>query len=149
MDEIARAAWQPVYHGKVKYLNTMVDRFFEKYDAHIYKAPASEIEPITWQDLKYACTHGAYTVGGVDGWTKEDLAWISDLGNQCLARFYSQLETTQHWPTSTTTARAVFLSKDTSDAASPMAYRILKITSALYRLWASVRVKNIEKWILQ
>eukprot|EP00973_Karenia_brevis_P072414 10057769-Karenia_brevis.AAC.1 len=28
-----------------------------------------------------------------------------------------------------------------------MAYRILKITSTLYRLWAAVRMQNIARWI--
>ena len=30
---------------------------------------------------------------------------------------------------------------------NPMAYRILKITSALYRLWATLRMQHLEKWI--
>ena len=28
-----------------------------------------------------------------------------------------------------------------------MAYRLLKITSTLYRFWAQVRMKNLEAWI--
>ena len=30
---------------------------------------------------------------------------------------------------------------------STMAYRILKITSALYRLWTTLRVQHLEQWI--
>ena len=46
-----------------------------------------------------------------------------------------------------THAKAVFLSKDHKDTGNPLAYRILKITSVMYRLWASVRVRNLETWI--
>ena len=28
-----------------------------------------------------------------------------------------------------------------------MAYRILKVTTSFYRIWASVRMRNLEKWI--
>ena len=64
MDEIIRVAWHPVYHGNVQHFHNIVDKFFAKYDAHTHRAPTTEIELTTWQDLKYACTHGAHTAGG-------------------------------------------------------------------------------------
>ncbi len=41
----------------------------------------------------------------------------------------------------------MFLSKDADDTTNPLAYRGLKITSALYRKWASTRLKALEQWI--
>ena len=46
-----------------------------------------------------------------------------------------------------TKARAVFLSKDPNDTTNPLAQRIQKITSAIYREWAGVRTRNLEDWI--
>merc|ERR1739843_74809 len=83
----------------------------------------------------------------MDGWTKADLSWLSDTAFQWLTRCLQSIEDTQQLPASLTTARAVFLSKDTEDMGNPMAYRILKITSMLYRLWATIRVQHLEQWI--
>ena len=43
--------------------------------------------------------------------------------------------------------RTVFLSKDADDTSNPLAYRPLKITSAIYRRWATARLKSLEPWI--
>ena len=42
-----------------------------------------------------------------------------------------------------------FLAKYPEGAGTPMAYRILNITSVLSRVWASVRVKHLERWVAQ
>ncbi len=39
------------------------------------------------------------------------------------------------------------LNKDPLGQLNPLAYRIIKITSALYRLWGTIRVKQLEGWI--
>ena len=65
-----------------------------------------------------------------------------------LAKWFQSIERTKAWPEALTRARAVFLSKDADDLGNPMAYRILKITSMLYRVWASVRIKNLEPWVM-
>ena len=57
------------------------------------------------------------------------------------------LEKHHKWPDEQTQSRAVFLNKDPDDIGNPMAYRILKITSTIYRVWAAVRMKNLEGWI--
>ncbi len=44
--------------------------------------------------------------------------------------------------------RAVLLSKDPSDTHNPLAYRILKITSGIYRKWASMRMRHLHDWVL-
>ena len=40
-----------------------------------------------------------------------------------------------------------FLSKDPTRTDDPLAYRGLKITSAIYRRWASNRLHALDKWI--
>ena len=147
VDEIIRSAWEPIYNGNVTDMQDLVHNFTRKYDKHIYKGDEQNIAPFCWQDLKRECTSQTDTAGGLDGWTKNDLYWTSDLGFRWLAQWYQALERTQAWPEAITKARAVFLSKDPDDLGNPMAYRILKITSMLYRIWASVRIQNLEQWV--
>ena len=78
---------------------------------------------------------------------QNDLYWASDKAYKWLAQWYHTIETTHQWPAALTKARAVFLSKDPDDIGNPMAYRILKITSILYRIWASVRMQNLSTWV--
>ena len=80
-------------------------------------------------------------------WTKQDLAWASDHAYQLLAQLFNSIEHHPAWPSTLTKARAVFLSKDPSDTGNPKAYRILKITSVIYRLWATIRVKHLDHWV--
>jgi hypothetical protein len=61
----------------------------------------------------------------------------------------SKIEQIGQWPEAQLKARAVFRCKDITDAGNLMSYIILKITSALYRLWASVRMRHLEGWVEQ
>ena len=45
--------------------------------------------------------------------------------------------------------RTVFLSKDPEKTDDPLAYRGLKITSAIYRKWASTRLRALAPWVAQ
>ena len=147
IDSIIQAAWDPIYNGNTTNIQQLVDNFFLKYHTHIYQAPPTTVPDITWEEIKFACTHGNSSAPGMDGWTKLDLSWLSDKAFQWLATCFKSIETTHKWPTSMTKARAVFLSKDAEDMGNPMAYRILKITSTLYRLWGSIRIQHLEQWI--
>jgi hypothetical protein len=82
-----------------------------------------------------------------DVWTKRELSMISDLSIQWLTRWMQAVEDGGDWPEDQMKTRAVFLNKDPEDIGNPMAYRILKITSTLYRTWASVRNSNLEDWV--
>ena len=44
--------------------------------------------------------------------------------------------------------QAVFFSKDPNDTANPLAHRALKITSAIYRKWATYRNTSLEEWTM-
>ena len=43
--------------------------------------------------------------------------------------------------------RAVFLSKNPDDTCNPLNYRILKITSGIYRKWASAWLYKLAPWV--
>ena len=84
---------------------------------------------------------------GVDGWTYCDLALLPDSALEVLAQFFGALENGAPWPSAMVRVRAVLLPKDPDDPADPMAYRVLKITSAIYRLWAGTRLYQMRPWV--
>ena len=51
------------------------------------------------------------------------------------------------WPSSTNEGRLAFMSKDIKTLDDVLAYRLLSILSALYRRWATVRLRNLKQWI--
>ena len=75
------------------------------------------------------------------------MKWTSDKGFGWLASFYDLIEQTGEWPTQQTITRAIFLNRNPHDAENPMAYRIIKVTSALYRVWGSVRMRDLGPWV--
>ena len=99
------------------------------------------------QDVKQACLKDTDSSGGLDAWTKKELQWVSDEAFKLLTEWMKTIERTRRWPSDQCKARAVFLSKNEDERADPMAYRILKITSTLYRVWASVRMGDLESWV--
>ena len=72
---------------------------------------------------------------------------LSDKALGWLARWFNKVEEICKWPEDQKRTRAVLLSKDPAKAGDPMAYRMIKITSALYRIWGAVRMKDLDKWI--
>ena len=107
IDKIIRAAWDPIYNGNVAHFEALVDHFFHKYSAHIYRAAPNQIPPFNWIDLKHVCLHGPATAAGLDGWHKLDLSWASDLAFQWLGRLFQNIEDTQQWPSEMAAARGV------------------------------------------
>ena len=75
------------------------------------------------------------------------MALLSDNGLQLIVDILNLIEEGAEWPKSSQVARAVFLPKDPDDTQNPLKYRILKITSAYYRRWASTRNQQLEEWI--
>ena len=64
-----------------------------------------------------------------------------------LAELLNLIENEGRWPTEMLTARAAFLAKDEGDAMEPLAYRVLLMLPATYRLWAKVRLQHLQPWM--
>ena len=65
-----RKAWDKVYNGNTSDQQQLVENFCSKYEGYIYNAEPMDIQPIDWQDTKWACTHSTQIAGGLGGWTK-------------------------------------------------------------------------------
>jgi hypothetical protein len=108
--------------------------------------PEFIVHDVTGQDLRDACSQGLGSAGGLDGWCARDLALLSDHAFDLLAMMCNRLEQGARWPQATRKVRAVFLNKDPEDIANPLAYRVLKVSSGVYRKWGSMRLRHLEEW---
>ena len=93
------------------------------------------------------CIYLYDSAAGLDQWAKKELRWLSDHAYRWLTIWMMKIEENKAWPGHQSKARAVFLCKDDDRAGDPMSYRILKIASTLYRVWATASMKNREEWI--
>ena len=72
---------------------------------------------------------------------------LSEHAYQKLAELLNIIEEGVKWPTQMETARAAFMAKDLDNALNPLAYRVLLMLPAVYRLWARTRPKHLQPWI--
>ena len=147
IDEILRDTWQNITNGTEKDLEEVAQNFLRKYDKHILNKPEFEIGDLTFEEFRDVVRVNAESAPGLDGWTPKDIGILSDNALKLMVKMFNKIEKGAPWPEHMHKTRAVFLSKDANDTQNPLAYRILKITTAWYRKWATARVKSLEKWI--
>ena len=150
IDSILRRAWGKIFHGNEGDLEASAAQVMSKYQKYIVKLPEFQIAKIDAEEFKTFCRNSESSAAGLDGWSARDIAILSDHALDWLIRLLDQVEEGKmQWPEHMLVTRAVFLSKDPDDTDNPMKYRILKITSAIYRKWASYRTQCLQAWIQQ
>ena len=124
----------------------MINDFMTKYKDYIFQEQEEQVEPLDWKDVKNACSN-TNSAGGLDVWTKKEFHMIYDEGFKWITKWLQLIEDTNEWPEDQRQARAVFLCKDDNKAQDPMSYRIIKIDTTFYRIYGSVRMRNLQRWI--
>ena len=147
IDEILRKTWQNITNGTEKDLDEVAETFMEKYSKHIVNKPEFKLDDLTFEELRDVCRVNTESAPGLDGWTPKDIGILSDEALKWIVKMLNKIEKGAPWPQHLHETRAVFLSKNAEDTQNPLEYRILKITTAWYRRWATARVKSLEKWI--
>jgi len=149
IDHILHEVWDGITHGAEGDLLEARDAFISKYTNYLPKAPPFVLGDITVGKLRETCRNGDDSAAGLDGWAVKDMALLSDYALEFIVKLLNAIEVGAPWPAHMLDTRAVFLSKDPNDIANPLKYRILKITSGWYRVWASMRNKDLHPWIMQ
>ena len=93
----------------------MIHNFFRKYASHIFTAPNFETQALTGTQLKEACQRAKQSVAGLDHFSPEDFAMLSDLAYEWLAHLLSIIEDGAGWPKDLLKGKAAFLSKPRFD----------------------------------
>jgi ribonuclease HI len=149
-DQVLHDAWDPITEGNIEDVDAAAARFMDSYQDFTVKLPEFKIGNLTMQSFKATCQSTKRSAAGLDGWASEDLSILSD---QAYAIIVDLLNAIEHgiveWPCELLETRAVFLSKDPNNTTNPLAYRGLKITSGIYRKWASNRLHDLDDWVAQ
>ncbi len=147
VDAILHSVWDKITWGNFDDPKKDALAFCATYYKHIFHAQEHQIHDIQAQDLKNQCKYDIQSAPGLDGWAAADLELLSDKAYQLLADMLNTIEMGAPWPKAMLATRAVFLAKDENDTQNPLAYRILKITSGLYRKWGSLRMRQLQSWV--
>ncbi|KAJ9434934.1 Retrovirus-related Pol polyprotein from type-1 retrotransposable element R2, partial [Diplonema papillatum] len=83
-------------------------------------------------------------VPGVDGWSTAELKKLPLPLLNALAEVFNAIEATGTWPNALLEAAVTLIPKD--ETLDPLALRPITVTSAVYRLWASTRLRDVVQW---
>ena len=149
IDLEAGKAWGSIYAGRTGSSEEERWRhalsFIEKYFRFVPALPRFQPEPLTPQEVQAIFVKASPSAPGPDAWCCDDLRYMPMLAAELLLGMFEQVQHGHPWPSVLTEARAVFLAKE-GGGLSPYEYRILTITSHIYRKWAPLQLKRIEPW---
>ena len=90
----------------------------------------------------------APTAAGPDGFAPADLRGLSHQARRWLTNLLNLVEGQGAWPEAMLYGRVVALAKDAEPSAEdPMRYRLLTMLAAVYRVWAKIRLRDMEQWV--
>ena len=116
---------------------------------YVYRGKAATMTDLTAEDLKTTARTTKETAAGMDRWTPAEMRMLSTKAYGYLADLLNDIEKGAPWPEQLTAARAAFLSKDPNDELNPLAYRLLLMLAALYRMWSKTRLRHLGPWIAE
>ena len=146
---ILHHTWGPITDGNSSDPAKQAKQFIGKYRSHIVMADEFQLSDITVEQFKAQCQRDVQSAPGLDGWSADDLELLSDHAYKLMVDMLNSIERGNMWPKAMQATRAVFLAKDASNTKNPLAYRILKITSGVYRKYGSMRMHHLHEWIEQ
>ncbi|KAJ9454416.1 hypothetical protein DIPPA_21518 [Diplonema papillatum] len=144
IDAALQKEWAPVnrmYEGKQE---PSYEAFRTEYAEYIEHRPM-ECRDLTGEDLKSVLgkkRDGG--VPGVDGWDTAELKKLSLPLLNALVAVFNAIEATGTWPDALLEAAVTLIPKD--ETLDPLALRPITVTSAIYRLWASTRLRDVVQW---
>ena len=104
---------------------------------------------LTSEMLKRELARKGDSAAGPDNITLTMLKALPDRGLECLAQALILIEQDKIWPEELTTIAAVAIPRpDKKACVGPLKYRVISITSHVYRLWAGVKAHFLHQhWL--
>ena len=122
--------------------------FMNKYQDHMHTAGEYTVPPVTVKRLMQAIRSSPATAAGPDGWFPADMRTLSPQALRWLTNLLNMIEEGANWPDQLCAARAVSLAKTQPPSTDDVfKYRLLLMLSAVYRLWARMRLHDVSPWI--
>ncbi len=147
IDQILRDGWESIRKGNVADQKKLVQDFFLKYGALIFRAPEFVISDLTTADFEAHCKQAKNTSPSLDGWENAELSLLPTAAFDLLVTFLNRVERNGRWPSNLLFAKAGFLYKARPQDAGPRDVRILLMLPTIYRRWTSARLRNLDPWV--
>ena len=149
MDVLLHAAWDPIlcrYAPQTARAEPSADLFMEKYGHLVRKMRCDmTVRPLSakrlMEQLKRTSPKKAT---GLDGWAVANLKRLPRYVLGLLATFLNLVEEVGRWPSALTEGYITLIPK--GEGMEPTSMRPLSVLSAIYRLWAGVRLRDVIVW---
>eukprot|EP01064_Diplonema_japonicum_P028490 TRINITY_DN437_c0_g1_i3.p1 TRINITY_DN437_c0_g1~~TRINITY_DN437_c0_g1_i3.p1 ORF type:complete len:1363 (+),score=232.88 TRINITY_DN437_c0_g1_i3:2601-6689(+) len=145
MDRMMHAEWDGVLqmygegHEEPSY-----EAFKARYGPYI-STHDMVLQPLTGADLRAVLAKkSTRTAPGVDGWRMAELRAMPNVLLDAWAMLFNAIEVTGKWPKALLTALVTLIPK--GGERTPLNHRPITVTSAVYRLWACARLRDISPW---
>ena len=109
----------------------------------------ADIPPLDPRDLKKHVMRTANSAPGEDAYPLVLLQAMPPPGWELLTKLFAALEEGKRWPTQLRSALVCAIPRaDSGSVATPLKWRLISVTSHLYRAWGGLRAKQIGKcWL--
>eukprot|EP00662_Eupelagonemidae_sp_cell21_P057566 gene57566-biopygen5808 len=146
IDALLRGAWTPIFQRySAEKPEPVWQHFKERYRRYIPSHPL-RLAPLTADDLRRALNRMcARSAGGMEGWRPAELKRLPPPLLELVATMLNCFEETGEWPDALLEAFITLIPKDGAGG-GPLDLRPITVTSALYRLWAAARVRQVLEW---
>ncbi|CAL1147571.1 unnamed protein product [Cladocopium goreaui] len=105
---------------------------------------APDLPPLRGIQFRAKARDAVKKASGPDGWRGDEIMHLPEGLLQLFANFFNQLESgSQSWPTALLQWRQVCIPKPSGTGLRP-----LSIGSVWYRMWSSIRIKQMSQWIV-
>ena len=146
IDNLVHKAWMPIFRAYSSEPEPEWEPFSARFGAHIAKYPM-QLQALEGKHLRQALEKMADAqAGGVEGWRVAELKRLPKPLLNRLAALFNVIEKTSRWPKCLERSLVTLVQKSTGHNTNPEDLRPITVMSAIYRLWASTRVRNVMEW---
>ena len=144
------AEWEKRWDRHRHYSDERWQPFIDWYQAHVPAATSQMPLPaITLSEWKSAVRgKKSRSATGSDGISKHDLLALADDLTQSLLDLIRAVELGESWPDAAMQAMVTAIAK-TPSAATTSQYRPITVISLVYRVWATIRARQLIRWLVQ
>ena len=138
-------AWIPIF--KMHELGTRPtwQQFETSFGEHISISCECTVDELDGEKLRTACKKMKSTSApGADGWRVAELQALPLQLFEKLAQVFNLVEETGTWPVPLTRGLISLIQK--GEGSAPQKLRPIGLMASVYRLWASLRVRDIMHW---
>eukprot|EP00662_Eupelagonemidae_sp_cell21_P057404 gene57404-biopygen32076 len=145
MDGLLRRAWDPIMRMYADSPEPGWGPFAERFGKYIKRHPMPELRDLTGADLRATLARmPSRQAGGMEGWRVRELKALPEPLLDALAEVLNEVERQGAWPAALERALVTLIPKGEGGEADRM--RPISVMSAVYRVWAATRMRDVRVW---